>query len=161
MTQYLSISKMKNLGFCNYWFASRFLYVVHFMYVFNCALFLFGVGFLFCLIWGVMASKLQQLQSKACQATQFIAKHGTSYHKQLLEQNRHYIQEPPTIEKCNLLAKQLFYTRLARLHFIQPCFRFWLPGWIQCIIFSNCKCLLATIMFGCTFGIHVRPQKSR
>nr|AFK36917.1 unknown [Lotus japonicus] len=62
-----------------------------------------------------MASKLQQLQSKACQATQFIAKHGTSYHKQLLEQNRHYIQEPPTIEKCNLLAKQLFYTRLASI----------------------------------------------
>ncbi|KAI9128826.1 hypothetical protein K1719_000309 [Acacia pycnantha] len=62
-----------------------------------------------------MASKLWQLQSKACQASQFVAKHGNSYYKQLLDQNKEYIQEPPTIEKCQLLAKQLFYTRLASI----------------------------------------------
>ncbi|EEF45802.1 hydrogen-transporting ATP synthase, rotational mechanism, putative [Ricinus communis] len=59
-----------------------------------------------------MASKLAQLQSKATQASQFVAKHGCAYFKQLLEQNKQYIQEPPTVEKCNLLSKQLFYTRL-------------------------------------------------
>ncbi|KAE9587904.1 putative ATP synthase, F0 complex, subunit G [Lupinus albus] len=62
-----------------------------------------------------MASKLQQLQSKACQASQFIGKHGNSYYKQLLENNKQYIQEPPTVEKCDQLAKQLFYTRLASI----------------------------------------------
>ena len=61
-----------------------------------------------------MASKLQQLQSKACQASKFVAKHGTAYYKQLLEQNKQYVQEPPTVEKCNELSKQLLYTRLAR-----------------------------------------------
>ncbi|GKV14056.1 hypothetical protein SLEP1_g24980 [Rubroshorea leprosula] len=62
-----------------------------------------------------MASKLQQLQSKACQASKFVSKHGTAYYKQLLEQNKQYIQEPPTVEKCNELSKQLFYTRLASI----------------------------------------------
>ncbi|MBA0722723.1 hypothetical protein Golax_003374 [Gossypium laxum] len=62
-----------------------------------------------------MASKLQQLQSKACQASKFVAKNGTAYYKQLLEQNKQYIQEPPTVEKCNELSKQLFYTRLASI----------------------------------------------
>ena len=62
-----------------------------------------------------MASKLHQLQSKAVQASQFVSKHGGAYYKQLLEQNKQFIQEPPTVEKCNLLSKQLFYTRLARL----------------------------------------------
>ncbi|KAK7369861.1 hypothetical protein VNO80_11907 [Phaseolus coccineus] len=61
------------------------------------------------------AHKLLQLQSKACQASQFVAKHGSSYYRQLLEQNKQHIQEPPTVEKCNLLAKQLFYTRLASI----------------------------------------------
>ncbi|KAA0061501.1 uncharacterized protein E6C27_scaffold41G00610 [Cucumis melo var. makuwa] len=63
----------------------------------------------------LMASKLHQLQSKACQATQFACKHGTSYYKQLLEQNKQYIQEPATVEKCSLLSKQLLYTRLASI----------------------------------------------
>ncbi|XP_038695142.1 uncharacterized protein LOC119992490 isoform X2 [Tripterygium wilfordii] len=58
---------------------------------------------------------LDMLQSKACQASQFVAKHGTSYYKQLLEQNKQYIQEPATVEKCNELSKQLFYTRLASI----------------------------------------------
>ncbi|KAL4649362.1 hypothetical protein ACB092_01G009100 [Castanea dentata] len=62
-----------------------------------------------------MASKLVQLQSKAAQASQFVNKLGCAYYKQLLEKNKQYIQEPPTIEKCNLLSNQLFYTRLASL----------------------------------------------
>ncbi|MBA0835814.1 hypothetical protein Goarm_008070 [Gossypium armourianum] len=59
--------------------------------------------------------KLAQLQSKATRASQLVSKHAPLYYKQLLEQNKHYIQDPPTVEKCNLLSKQLFYTRLARL----------------------------------------------
>ncbi|KAL9443269.1 hypothetical protein AB3S75_016598 [Citrus x aurantiifolia] len=62
-----------------------------------------------------MASKLVQLQSKAAEASKFVAKHGTSYYRQLLEQNKQYIQEPSTVEKCNLLSKQLFYTRLSSI----------------------------------------------
>ncbi|KAJ6924459.1 hypothetical protein NC652_017667 [Populus alba x Populus x berolinensis] len=62
-----------------------------------------------------MASKLVQLQSKAAQASQLVAKHGGSYYRQLLEQNKQYIQDPPTAEKCNLLSKQLLYTRLASI----------------------------------------------
>ncbi|KAL8239920.1 hypothetical protein R6Q59_016487 [Mikania micrantha] len=62
-----------------------------------------------------MASKLKQLQSKATLASEFLSKHGTAYYKQLLEQNKQYIQEPATVEKCNELSKQLFYTRLASL----------------------------------------------
>ncbi|KAK8503108.1 hypothetical protein V6N13_025868 [Hibiscus sabdariffa] len=63
----------------------------------------------------LMASKLQQLQSKACQASKYVARNGTAYYKQLLEENKHYIQEPATVEKCNELSKQLFYTRLASI----------------------------------------------
>ncbi|KAH7510970.1 uncharacterized protein LOC107409225 [Ziziphus jujuba] len=62
-----------------------------------------------------MASKLRQLQSKACQASQVMTKHASAYYKQLLEENKQHVQEPATIEKCNLLAKQLFYTRLASI----------------------------------------------
>ncbi|CAL0330889.1 unnamed protein product [Lupinus luteus] len=62
-----------------------------------------------------MASSLKTLQSKACQASHYISKHGTAYYKQLLEQNKQYIQEPATVEKCNLLSKQLLYTRLASI----------------------------------------------
>lgn len=61
-----------------------------------------------------MASKLVQLQSKACQASKFVSRHGNSYYRQLLEKNKHYIQEPATVEKCSELSKQLLYTRLAR-----------------------------------------------
>lgn len=64
-----------------------------------------------------MASKLLQLKSKACEASKFVSKHGTTYYKQLLEKNKKYIQEPATVEKCNELSKQLLYTRLARLFF--------------------------------------------
>jgi len=61
-----------------------------------------------------LGSKLAQLQSKACEATRIVAKHGCSYHKTLMEKNKHYVVDPPTIEKCQELSKQLFYTRLAR-----------------------------------------------
>ncbi|GAA0160453.1 ATP synthase [Lithospermum erythrorhizon] len=62
-----------------------------------------------------MASKLQQLQVKARQASQFVTSHGCAYYKQMMEQNKHYVQQPPTIEKCDELAKQLLYTRLASI----------------------------------------------
>ncbi|KAL3519053.1 hypothetical protein ACH5RR_021655 [Cinchona calisaya] len=62
-----------------------------------------------------MAARLKQLQSKAGQATQFVSKHGTAWDKPLMEQNKQYIQEPPTVEKCNELSKQLFQTRLASI----------------------------------------------
>lgn len=61
-----------------------------------------------------MASKLSQLQSTATQATKFLVKNGPIYYKKLLDNNKRYIQNPPTIESCQLLSKQLFFTRLAR-----------------------------------------------
>ena len=70
-----------------------------------------GLGFV------KMASRLIQVQSKACEASKFVAKHGTSYYRQLLEKNKHYIQEPATVDKCQELSKQLLYTRLARSSF--------------------------------------------
>ncbi|KAF3772450.1 hypothetical protein EJ110_NYTH55836 [Nymphaea thermarum] len=62
-----------------------------------------------------MASKLHQLRSKIAAASEFTSKHGCAYYKQLMEQNKKYVVEPPTVEKCNELSKQLFYTRLASL----------------------------------------------
>ncbi|KAM1875182.1 hypothetical protein FF1_042657 [Malus domestica] len=63
-----------------------------------------------------MASKVfLQLQGKATQASRVVAEYGSSYYKQVLEKNRHYVQEPPTAEKCSLLSKRLFYTRLASI----------------------------------------------
>ncbi|KAL3747326.1 hypothetical protein ACJRO7_016154 [Eucalyptus globulus] len=62
-----------------------------------------------------MASKLHQLKAKANQVTQVVAEHGTAYYKKVLEENKQYIREPPMVEKCNLLSKQLFYTRLASI----------------------------------------------
>lgn len=62
-----------------------------------------------------MASKLPQLQSKASQASEFFIKNGSAYIKQLLEDNKQHIKDPPNIETCQFLAKQLFHTRLARL----------------------------------------------
>ncbi|KAL9460918.1 hypothetical protein AB3S75_003999 [Citrus x aurantiifolia] len=62
-----------------------------------------------------MASKLPQLQSKASQASEFLIKNGSAYIKQLLEDNKQHIKDPPNIETCQLLAKQLFYTRLASI----------------------------------------------
>ncbi|KAM7493403.1 hypothetical protein LguiB_028012 [Lonicera macranthoides] len=62
-----------------------------------------------------MASKLQMLQSKACEASKFVCKNGSSYYKHLLEQNKQYVQDPPTVEKCLHLSNQLLYTRLASI----------------------------------------------
>ncbi|CAK8535895.1 unnamed protein product [Lathyrus sativus] len=62
-----------------------------------------------------MASRIPQMQSKVAQASAAVSNHGSSYYKLLMEQNKHYIQEPPTVEKCQSLAKQLFYTRLASI----------------------------------------------
>ncbi|CAN6332288.1 unnamed protein product, partial [Urochloa humidicola] len=62
-----------------------------------------------------LASRLAQLQAKACEATRFVAKHGCAYQRSLVEKNKKYVVEPPTIEKCQELSKQLLYTRLASL----------------------------------------------
>uniref|UniRef100_A0ACD5W110 Uncharacterized protein n=1 Tax=Avena sativa TaxID=4498 RepID=A0ACD5W110_AVESA len=62
-----------------------------------------------------LAPTIAQLQSKACEATRFAAEHGSAYHKTLMERNKQYVVDPPTIEKCQELSKQLFYTRLASL----------------------------------------------
>ncbi|CAL9186220.1 unnamed protein product [Musa hybrid cultivar] len=62
-----------------------------------------------------MASKLHQLRSKAVQASEFIAKHGSTYYKELLEKNKQYIVQPPTIETCQDLSRKLFYTRLSSI----------------------------------------------
>ncbi|RRT50143.1 hypothetical protein B296_00050267 [Ensete ventricosum] len=65
-----------------------------------------------------MASRLQQLRSKAVQASEFVSKHGCTYYKELMEENKRHVVQPPTIEKCQELSKQLFYTRLARFGFV-------------------------------------------
>uniref|UniRef100_A0A7N0TSF1 Mitochondrial ATP synthase subunit G protein n=1 Tax=Kalanchoe fedtschenkoi TaxID=63787 RepID=A0A7N0TSF1_KALFE len=62
-----------------------------------------------------MASKLTQLQAKVAQVSNLVSKHGCEYYKTLLKQNKHYVQEPATVEKCNELSKQLLYTRLASI----------------------------------------------
>ncbi|XP_019199569.1 PREDICTED: uncharacterized protein LOC109193172 [Ipomoea nil] len=62
-----------------------------------------------------MASKFQQLSSKACQLTQLITKNSCTLYKQTLEQNKQYIVEPSTVGKCEELSKKLFYTRLASI----------------------------------------------
>ncbi|OMO66358.1 ATPase, F0 complex, subunit G, mitochondrial [Corchorus olitorius] len=62
-----------------------------------------------------MGSKLQQLQTRANQISQFVVKNGSSYYKEMMEKNKQYIQQPSTVETCQLLANQLFYTRLASI----------------------------------------------
>ncbi|WOL14597.1 hypothetical protein Cni_G23377 [Canna indica] len=62
-----------------------------------------------------MAARLQQLRSKAVQASEFVSKSGCAYYKEMMEKNKHYVVQPPTIEKCQELSKQLFYTRLASI----------------------------------------------
>lgn len=68
-----------------------------------------------------MASLMRQLQSKAAVATDIATKRGTAFYKQVLEENKHHIVDPPTVLKCQELSKQLFYTRLARF---RPLFLF-------------------------------------
>ncbi|CAH8336493.1 unnamed protein product, partial [Eruca vesicaria subsp. sativa] len=60
-----------------------------------------------------MVSQLIQVQSKVCEVLKFVAEHGSSYYRQLLEKNKHFIQEPATVEKCQEFYKQLLYTSLA------------------------------------------------
>ncbi|KAM3299459.1 hypothetical protein ACQJBY_040777 [Aegilops geniculata] len=62
-----------------------------------------------------LGSKLAQLQAKACEATRFVARNGCAYHKTLMEKNKQFVVQPPTVEKCQELSKQLFYTRIASL----------------------------------------------
>ncbi|KAK3161209.1 hypothetical protein QOZ80_1BG0073890 [Eleusine coracana subsp. coracana] len=62
-----------------------------------------------------MAARLAQLRAKAAQAAEFAAKHGEAYYKEAMEKNKQHIVQPPTVEKCQELSKQLFYTRLASL----------------------------------------------
>ncbi|PHU09202.1 hypothetical protein BC332_21062 [Capsicum chinense] len=44
-----------------------------------------------------MASELPIVKAKAVEASKFFTKNGCSYYKQILEQNKQYIQEPPTV----------------------------------------------------------------
>ena len=60
------------------------------------------------------SSKLMQLRTKATEASKFISKNGCAYYKHLMEKNKAYVENPPSVETCTKLAKQLFYTRLAR-----------------------------------------------
>uniref|UniRef100_A0A452ZN83 Uncharacterized protein n=3 Tax=Triticinae TaxID=1648030 RepID=A0A452ZN83_AEGTS len=62
-----------------------------------------------------LGSKLAQLQAKACEATRFVTRNGCAYHKTLIEKNKQFVVQPPTVEKCQELSKQLFYTRIASL----------------------------------------------
>ncbi|XBI65613.1 hypothetical protein VPH35_045423 [Triticum aestivum] len=55
------------------------------------------------------------MQSKAAEVASSAAKQGREYHKTLMERNRQYVVDPPTVEKCQELSKQLFYTRLASI----------------------------------------------
>ncbi len=82
-----------------------------------------------------MASLMRQLQSKAAVATELAAKHGSTFYKRLLEENKQYIQQEPTVQKCQELSKQLFYTRLARFLFLV----------ITCVcICVRCVCVFAS-----------------
>ncbi|CAM6096028.1 unnamed protein product [Calypogeia fissa] len=62
-----------------------------------------------------MATLVKQLQTKAAHASQVISKHGTEYYKQLLAKNKQYVVGEASVEKCQELSKQLFYTRLASI----------------------------------------------
>ncbi|KAI5000146.1 hypothetical protein ZWY2020_004735 [Hordeum vulgare] len=55
------------------------------------------------------------MQSRASEAASNAAKRGCEYHRTLMERNRQYVVDPPTVEKCRELSKQLFYTRLASI----------------------------------------------
>ena len=63
------------------------------------------------------------MQSKAAVATEFATKRGSAFYKQLMEDNKHHVVEPPTVQKCQELSKQLFYTRLARCACVAPSLR--------------------------------------
>lgn len=107
-----------------------------------------------------MAARLQQLRSKAVQASGFVCKHGGAYYKELLEKNKHHIVEPSNIEKCQELSKQLFYTRLARSASLWIIF-VWLLCWAwrlmsTGVVFSSSLC-----DFICLAPEHFEQGRSR
>ncbi|MBA0582051.1 hypothetical protein Godav_020843 [Gossypium davidsonii] len=57
----------------------------------------------------------RELMERAIQVSQSVTKNGGSYYRELMERNKTYIKEPSSVETCQLLAKQLFYTRLASI----------------------------------------------
>ncbi|KAL3844225.1 hypothetical protein ACJIZ3_001628 [Penstemon smallii] len=62
-----------------------------------------------------MASKVYQLRGKVAEIWRLAEKNGGAYYKQLMENNKQHVQNPPSVENCQHLAKQLFYTRLASI----------------------------------------------
>ncbi|CAJ1955372.1 unnamed protein product [Sphenostylis stenocarpa] len=97
-----------------------------------------------------MASKIPQLPSKMNQVSQVVSDMGVSHYKLLLEKNKHYIQDPPTIEKCQSMAKQLFYTRLARCTLLPLILHF--LGSVNCSIFTE-QLVLSYGMYYGSFSI--------
>lgn len=85
-----------------------------------------------------MTSKLPQLQTKLAQSSQL----ANAYFKQLLERNKQYIQEPPTVDKCQTLANQLFYTRLARFFTCSELYQ--VLFFVKNSLFSTCHVKLST-----------------
>ncbi|MBA0761205.1 hypothetical protein Gotri_023883 [Gossypium trilobum] len=57
----------------------------------------------------------RELMERAIQVSQSVTKNGGSYYRELMERNKTYIKEPSSVETCQLLAQQLFYTRLASI----------------------------------------------
>ncbi|TYI89541.1 hypothetical protein E1A91_D03G063200v1 [Gossypium mustelinum] len=58
----------------------------------------------------------KELKERAIQVSQLVTKNGGPYCRELMEraiQVSQSIKEPSSVETCQLLAKQLFYTRLA------------------------------------------------
>jgi len=51
----------------------------------------------------VMATLLRQLQTRVATVTEVVSK----YNKQVLEKNKHYIADHPTVEKCQASARNI------------------------------------------------------
>ncbi|KAL5221244.1 hypothetical protein ABZP36_025957 [Zizania latifolia] len=62
-----------------------------------------------------MAARLAQLRTKAVQVSELVWKHDGAYYKKVMEKNKQHVVQTPSVEKCQELSKQLFYTRLSRL----------------------------------------------
>ncbi|KAL2623690.1 hypothetical protein R1flu_003895 [Riccia fluitans] len=69
-----------------------------------------------------MATIMKQLQSKAVQARRILQKHGTTNHKQLLEQNSQCCVSDRTLERSWEVPKQLYYTCYSRTFSSQAAF---------------------------------------
>ena len=101
-----------------------------------------------------MASKLLQMKSKACEASKFVSKHGTTYCKQFLEKNRQYIQEPDTVEKCQELSKQLPYTRLARSFFLTLLSDYGFG--LMCLLDFNCVACVSIVFNSFLLAVNIK-----